>query len=53
MITFFLTGQMIALLVLDHYGLIGFPIIELSEWRIPGVILVVNGAYVFTRYRRI
>lgn len=46
MFTFFLTGQMIASLILDHYGLIGFPVRELSELRILGVILVVSGALI-------
>lgn len=44
MFSFFLTGQMVASLILDHYGLIGFPVKELSEWRILGVVLVVSGA---------
>ena len=46
MFTFFLTGQMVASLFLDHYGLIGFPVKELSEWRILGVVLVVSGALI-------
>ena len=46
MFTLFLTGQMAASLVLDHYGLIGFPVKEFSEWRIFGVILVVCGALI-------
>lgn len=46
MFTLFLTGQMVASLLLDHYGLIGFPVKELNEWRIIGVILVVSGALI-------
>lgn len=46
MFTFFLTGQMIASLFLDHYGLIGFPVKEISEWRILGMFMVVSGALI-------
>ena len=50
MFTLLLTGQMVAALVLDHYGLLGFPVKELNEWRILGVILVVSGALII-KYR--
>ncbi len=46
MFTFFLTGQMVASLFLDHYGLIGFPVKEISEWRILGIVMVVSGALI-------
>jgi len=46
MFTFFLTGQMVASLFLDHYGLIGFPVKEFSEWRFLGVVMVVAGALI-------
>lgn len=43
MFTFFLSGQMLTSLFLDHYGLIGFPVKELTEWRVLGVLMVVCG----------
>jgi len=46
MFTFFLTGQMLASLALDHYGMIGFHVHELNIWRIFGVMLVISGALI-------
>ena len=43
MFTLFLAGQMTASILLDHYGLIGFPVKLISLWRIMGVLLVVVG----------
>jgi bacterial/archaeal transporter family-2 protein len=36
-------GQMLTSLVLDHYGLIGFPIHSLSPGRLVGAVLVIAG----------
>lgn len=44
MFAFFLAGQMSASLLLDHFGLLGFPVHSLSIWRIAGVVLVACGA---------
>ncbi|MCF8106227.1 MAG: DMT family transporter [Desulfohalobiaceae bacterium] len=44
MFAFFLAGQMAASLLLDHFGLLGFPVHTLSLWRVFGVFLVACGA---------
>jgi len=43
-------GQMMASLVLDHYGLVGYPIHPVSVWRIVGVILVVGGVIIIRKF---
>jgi transporter family-2 protein len=42
-------GQMITSLVLDHYGLIGFPIHSLSPVRLLGAVLVIAGVVLIQR----
>ncbi len=44
MFAFFLAGQLTASLLLDHFGLLGFPVHSLSFWRIFGVFLVACGS---------
>lgn len=44
MFAFFLAGQLTASLLLDHFGLLGFPVHSLSAWRIFGVFLVACGS---------
>ncbi len=43
MIGFFLAGQMIASLILDHFGLLGYPVHSLNLSRIIGVLLLAAG----------
>jgi transporter family-2 protein len=43
MIGLIITGQMLAAIALDHFGLVGFPIHPLSLWRVIGVVLLVAG----------
>jgi transporter family-2 protein len=42
-------GQMITSMVLDHYGLIGFPIHSLSPVRLMGAVLVIAGVVLIQR----
>lgn len=37
------TGQILAAIAIDHFGLVGFPLHSLSFWRIIGAILLVTG----------
>jgi transporter family-2 protein len=43
MFAFFLAGQMAASLLLDHFGLLGYPVHPLNLWRVIGVAMVVGG----------
>jgi transporter family-2 protein len=43
MFAFFLAGQMLASLILDHFGLIGYPVHPISIWRVVGVLLLSAG----------
>ena len=43
MFAFFLAGQMTASLILDHFGLLGYPVHPLNLWRFIGVAMVVGG----------
>jgi bacterial/archaeal transporter family-2 protein len=42
-------GQMVTSLVLDHYGLIGFPVHVLSPLRLTGAVLVIVGVILIQR----
>ncbi|MEE4112727.1 MAG: DMT family transporter, partial [Desulfobacteraceae bacterium] len=43
MIALIVSGQMLASVVLDHYGLIGYTVHPLNMWRACGVLLLVGG----------
>ena len=45
-----ITGQMVVSLVLDHYGLIGFPTRPLNVWRIVGAVLLLTGVALVRRF---
>jgi transporter family-2 protein len=45
-----LTGQMITAVILDHYGLLGFPVQRISFLRIVGAILLVLGVVLIRRF---
>lgn len=45
------TGQMIAALLLDHHGWIGFPERPIDSWRVAGAVLVVAGMFLLARGR--
>jgi bacterial/archaeal transporter family-2 protein len=49
-ISLVIAGQMIAALVMDHYGLLGVPVKEMNLWRIAGVILIVGGVVLIRRF---
>ena len=50
MIGFFIAGQMVASLILDHFGLLGFPLHQVNFWRIVGVILLTTGGVLIKRF---
>lgn len=45
-----LAGQLIAALVMDHYGLLGLAVQPLSSLRVLGVLLLVAGVALIVRY---
>lgn len=45
MLAWLLAGQMLAALILDHFGVLGYPSHPLSLGRTAGVLLLVAGAY--------
>jgi transporter family-2 protein len=44
-----LVGQMVAALVVDHYGAIGFPENPVTPWRVIGVVLLIVGVVLIMR----
>ena len=42
--TWLIAGQLIASLVMDHFGIMGLPVNEISTWRIVGVVMTLSGA---------
>jgi transporter family-2 protein len=44
-----IAGQMAAALVIDHYGVIGFPVRTVDVWRVAGAILVIAGVFLLAR----
>ncbi|MDZ7579178.1 MAG: DMT family transporter [Deltaproteobacteria bacterium] len=49
MLAFIVAGQMLASLLLDHFGLLGYPVQPITPWRLAGAVMVVGGA-VLTRF---
>lgn len=49
MIGLIITGQMLAAIALDHFGLVGFPIHPLSPGRLIGGVLLVAGVILVQR----
>jgi len=45
-----IAGQMLITLVIDHYGLLGVPLREISFLRIAGVILIASGVILIRRF---
>ena len=43
MITLIVSGQMIASVVLDHYGLIGYTVHPVNAWRVCGILMLIGG----------
>lgn len=50
LVAFVLAGQLLASLILDHYGWLGFPVRELSLGRISGSILLLVSAVLIQKY---
>jgi transporter family-2 protein len=50
MFAFFLAGQMLASLLLDHFGLLGYPQQSINLWRVAGVILLLSGALLVRKF---
>jgi transporter family-2 protein len=44
MLAFIVAGQMLASLLLDHFGLLGYPVQTVNLWRLTGAIMVAGGA---------
>jgi len=43
-------GQFIASLMIDHYGLLGFPHHPINLWRTLGVVLLISGVILIRRF---
>ncbi|MFA6810855.1 MAG: DMT family transporter [Desulfoplanes sp.] len=50
MLTFLIAGQMLASLILDHYGVVGFPVHHLNAWRVLGVLFLVVGVTLIKKF---
>ena len=50
MIACLVTGMMIASLVLDQYGLVGYEVRETTPWRAIGVVLLILGVVLIRRF---
>ena len=50
MIAFFVAGQMVASLVLDHFGLIGYHAHAVSAWRLTGAALLIVGVVMIEKF---
>jgi transporter family-2 protein len=46
----FLTGQLMASLLLDHFGLLGYPVHPVNPWRVLGVALLFAGVFLVRRF---
>ncbi len=43
-------GQMVASLLLDHYGAVGYPRHPVDLWRVAGAVLVMAGVFLIQRH---
>ena len=50
MIALIVAGQLLTAMVLDHYGLLGFKLHQISAWRVAGGTLIVAGVYLIFKY---
>ena len=46
----FIAGQMIVTLIIDHFGLLGVPVKEVSLARLGGILLITAGVVLIRRY---
>ena len=49
MLSLSVAGQLLAAVLLDHYGLLGFPLHPANAWRILGIGLIIAGAVLVVR----
>jgi bacterial/archaeal transporter family-2 protein len=45
-----IAGQMVITLLLDHFGLLGIPVKEVSIARIAGILLIVSGVIIIRKF---
>jgi bacterial/archaeal transporter family-2 protein len=50
MLALMVGGQMVASLLYDHFGVLGFPVHEVSMPRLAGALLVVAGVFLVNRF---
>ena len=50
MVALILAGQMLASLLLDHFGLLGYPLHPISLGRIAGVLMLCGGVWLIKTY---
>ena len=50
MVAFILAGQMCASLLLDHFGLLGYPLHPISLGRVAGVLMLCGGVWLIKAY---
>ena len=50
MVALILAGQMVASLLLDHFGLLGYPLHPISLGRVAGVLLLCAGVWLIKYY---
>ncbi|WP_462325546.1 DMT family transporter [Desulfoplanes sp.] len=50
MLTYLIAGQMLASLILDHYGVLGFPQHSMNPLRVLGVIFLMAGVVLIKRF---
>lgn len=49
-VTLIIAGQMLMSLVMDHYGLLGVPVNEITKARVGGAILVIAGVVLIRKF---
>lgn len=49
-VSLIIAGQLIAAVVMDHYGLLGVPVKEISLLRIAGILLIVGGVVLVRKF---
>lgn len=45
MVCLIIAGQMLATILIDHYGWMGFPVHSINLWRVAGMALIAAGVY--------
>jgi bacterial/archaeal transporter family-2 protein len=50
MVSLIIAGQLLVSLILDHYGLLGFPVHPITIWRVVGVLLLLVGVVLIRQF---